>query len=294
MVNLDLYRVFYTVAKCGSLTGAARELYISQPAVSLAIKQLEAQLGATLFNRTRRGVELTETGGKLIFGRVEEALSLLDGAGGAIAELASTPTGLVRIGATDSIFSYVLADRIVEFNAAYPAVKLELLSATSPETVVQLKEGRCDIAFVNLPADDAETELLGTVAHISDIFVVGERYAYLADKTMRLAELGSLPLMMIEENTVARREMRAFLSKMGAKLEPDVEVANWDFMKKLVCGGMGAGCIPREYCREELASGKLYELKFDVPLPVRGVGLAVRKGTAPSFAARKFIELFGL
>ena len=66
MVNLDLYRVFYTVAKCGSLTKAASELYISQPAVSQSIKQLETQLGVRLFNRTHRGMELSALGGKLI------------------------------------------------------------------------------------------------------------------------------------------------------------------------------------------------------------------------------------
>ena len=62
MVNLDLYRVFYTVAKCGSLTRAAEELYISQPAVSQSIKQLEIQLGVSLFKRTHRGMELSENG----------------------------------------------------------------------------------------------------------------------------------------------------------------------------------------------------------------------------------------
>ena len=74
MVNLELYRVFYTVAKCGSLTRAAEELYISQPAVSQSIKQLENQLGVTLFNRTHRGMQLTENGGKMIFDEVERAL----------------------------------------------------------------------------------------------------------------------------------------------------------------------------------------------------------------------------
>ena len=78
MVNLDLYRVFYTVAKKGSLTKAAEELYISQPAVSQAVKQLENQLGVNLFNRTHRGVELSEEGGRRIFENVERALRLLE------------------------------------------------------------------------------------------------------------------------------------------------------------------------------------------------------------------------
>ena len=78
MVNLELYRVFYTVAKCGSLTKAAEELYISQPAVSQSIKQLENQLGTPLFNRTHRGMELSAQGGKLIFSEVERALGLFN------------------------------------------------------------------------------------------------------------------------------------------------------------------------------------------------------------------------
>ena len=76
MVNLDLYRVFYTVAKRGSLTKAAEELYISQPAVSQSIRQLENQLGVSLFNRTHRGMELSDQGGKMIFSKVEQALKL--------------------------------------------------------------------------------------------------------------------------------------------------------------------------------------------------------------------------
>ena len=113
MVNIELYRVFYTVAKCGSLTKAADELFISQPAVSQAIKQLESQLGTSLFNRTHRGMELSVQGGKLIFKQVEEALALLDAAENKLIELKTTASGTIRVGATDSIFSYILAYKIV-------------------------------------------------------------------------------------------------------------------------------------------------------------------------------------
>lgn len=87
MVNLELYRVFYAVARCGSLTKAAEELYISQPAVSQAVKQLENQLGGKLFIRTHRGMELSEPGGRQMFEAVEQALRILDGAEARYAEL---------------------------------------------------------------------------------------------------------------------------------------------------------------------------------------------------------------
>ena len=104
MVNLELYRVFYTVAKCGSLTRAAEELFISQPTVSQAIKQLEGQLDTPLFNRTHRGMELSEQGGKQIFDIVERALGQLETAENKLKEINQTATGTIRISASDTIF----------------------------------------------------------------------------------------------------------------------------------------------------------------------------------------------
>lgn len=292
MVNLELYKVFYTVAKCGSLTKAAQELYISQPAVSQAIKQLETQTGVSLFNRTHKGMNLSEGGGKLIYKQVEEAMRLLEDAENTLTELKTTASGTIRIGATDSIFSHVISDKIAEYHAKYPAVKLELISSTSPYTISQLKEGKCDIAFINLPADDEGVRFYGTVAHLSDIFVAGKSYSRNGGDIIPLEKLQEFPLLMIEENTIARRAFGAFCDTLGIRLSPDIEVANWDLMKKLVVKGMGVGCIPREYCTEELESGELTEIKTQPSLPVRGVGVALSGHVTLSYAMKEFLAMF--
>lgn len=292
MVNLELYRVFYTVAKCGSLTKAAQELYISQPAVSQSIKQLEGQLGTSLFNRTHRGMELSATGGKLIFKQIEDALQLLDSAENILMELKGTATGTIRVGATDSIFFHFLADKIAEFNEVYPAVKFELISSTSPYTVNQLKEGKCDIAFVNLPIYDDEIKFHGTVSHLNDIFVAGSKYEELKGVTLPIKKMQEYPLLMIEENTVARRALKSYIDTLGVELRPDIEVASWELMIKLAIKGMGIGCLPREYVQKELESGELFELSIAPQLPVRGVGIALPKNSQLSFAMKKFITLF--
>lgn len=292
MVNLELYRVFNTVAKCGSLTKAAQELFISQPAVSQSIKQLEGQLGVTLFNRTHRGMELSAAGGKLIFKKVEEALRLLDEAESTFTDLRTTDTATIRIGATDAIFYYLLADKIAQYNAEYPSVKFELISATSPETIGQLKEGRCDIAFVNLPIEDDDVKFYGTVAYLNDIFVAGERFSNLKDNPVHIKNLQELPILMIEENTVARHALSAFLDNLGVRLHPDIEVANWDLMIKFAVKGMGVGCIPREYCKKELEDGTLFEVPITTSLPVRGVGIALAKHVPLSSAMKEFIAMF--
>lgn len=291
MVNLELYRVFYTVARCGSLTKAAQELYISQPAVSQSIKQFESQLGASLFNRTHRGMDLSAAG-KLIFKQVEEALNLLDDAESKVSELKTTAAGRIRIGATDSIFSHFLSDKLASYNAQYPAVKLELISSTSPFTLSQLKDGRCDIAFINLPLDDDDVHFYGTVGHLNDVFVAGDKYAGLKGKEIALDSLRDYPLLMIEENTVARRAIDAYCGTLGVTLVPDTEVANWDFMKKLVAKGMGLGCIPREYCREEFENGELFEVNVRPSLPARGIGIVIAKHASLSYAMKEFLKMF--
>lgn len=294
MVNLDLYRVFYTVAKCGSLTRASEELYISQPAVSQSIKQLETQLGVKLFNRTHRGMELSAQGGKLIFSEVEHALELLNEAENRIEEMKTTATGSLHIGASDTIFEYFLADKIVSFHNQFPKVKIELVADLTPDSIDKLKADRLDVAFVNLPiAEDNELELFGNCMRLNDIFIVGEKYKELVTEgTMSLMKLKKYPLILMDKNTVARRTLDGFLSTHGVELEPSIEVSSWDLMKQLVSAGMGIGVIPREYAMRRLLNEELYELKTDPVLPTRSVGMLLHKNRPVSYALHSFIEYF--
>ena len=293
MVNLDLYRVFYTVAKSGSLTKAAEELYISQPAVSRSIKQLETQLGVSLFTRTHRGMTLSAQGGKVIFNEVERALSLLNEAENRIEEMKNSATGVIRIGASDTIFEYFLADKIVGFHERFPAVKFELTADFTPDTIEKLKADKCDVAFVNLPiSPDPDLKLYGNCMRLNDVFVVGEKYKELIGKTVSLTELKNYPLILMDQNTVARQSLEGFLSSLGVDLQPSIEVGSWDLMKRLVLRGMGVGVIPREYATGQLENGSLFEVKTDPTLPVRSVGMLLPKNAPVSYALHSFIEDF--
>ncbi|MGN1235687.1 MAG: LysR family transcriptional regulator [Christensenellaceae bacterium] len=292
MVNLELYRVFYSVAQCGSLTKAAETLFISQPAVSQAIKQLENQLGTPLFNRTHHGMELTKQGGELIFKQVERALGLLEEAENRLAELKTSPTGSIRIGASDTIFSYILAEKIVEYNEKYPAVRFEMLMGTSVDTIEQLRAGKIDIGFLNLPVEHEDVEVSRSVQELNDVFLVGEKFSFLRGRRVDLVELKEYPLLMLEKNTIARRALDTFSKGLGVELVPDMEVGSWDFMKKLAASGIGIACLPREYAKKEMEEGTLFEIDVSPALPVRGVGIAYPKNVNKSFALKKFIELF--
>lgn len=293
MVNLDLYRVFYTVAKSGSLTKAAEELYISQPAVSRSIKQLETQLGVTLFTRTHRGMQLSANGGKLIFDEVEKALNLLGDAENRIAETKTSATGTIRIGASDTIFEYVLADKIVEFHERFPAVKFELLADVTPDTIEKLKAEKCDVAFVNLPIEtDNELKLYGNCMRLNDIFVASEKFIELKDVQSSLETLKKYPLILMEGNTVSRKSLDNFFQSIGIEIAPSIEVGSWDLMKRLVASGMGIGVIPREYAMAELENGTLFEVKTDPVLPARSIGMLLPKDKPVSYALHSFLSDF--
>ena len=293
MVNLELYRVFYTVAKCGSLTRAAEELYISQPAVSQSIKQLENQLGVPLFDRRHRGMELSAQGGKIIFDEVEKALELLQAAENRLSEIQSSAVGTIRIGASDTIFEYFLSDKIVDFHERFPAVKIELMADFTPDTIEKLKANRCDVAFVNLPIMvDEELELEGNCMRLNDIFVTGEKYKELAGKKVSVSDLKKHPLILMDKNTVSRRSLDNFLATLGIKVDAAIEVGSWDLMKRLVRRGMGIGVIPREYAQGALADGTLYEVKTDPVLPARSIGMLLPKNQPLSYALHSFIQYF--
>ena len=291
MVNLELYRVFYTVAKCGSLTKAAEELYISQPAVSQAIKQLETQLGGKLFNRTHKGMELSETGGKQIFATVEKALKLFDDAESKYAELKDTATGIVRICTSDTVSSHFLLPIIKEYHEKYPDVNLILQNCTSNETIEMLKNNKGDIGFVNLPLDDSDINLSDTVMQLHDTFVASEKFSELFDGVVELKRLQDYPLLMLELSTATRQAIVSFAHSQGIHLHPEIELASLELMTELAKNGIGIACIPREFVKHELEEGSLVEIKVNPTLPTRAIGLALPKNANLTFAVKKFIKM---
>ena len=293
MVNLELYRVFYTVAKCGSLTKAAEELYISQPAVSQAIKQLETQLGGKLFNRTHKGMELSDTGGKQIFSTVEQALKLFDEAESKYAELKDTATGIVRICASDTVATHFLLPYIKEYHEQYHDVNLILQNGTSSETIELLKNNKGDIGFVNLPIDDSDINLSNTVMQLHDTFVASEKFSELFGGVVDLKRLQDYPLLMLELSTATRQAIVSFAHSQGVHLHPEIELASLELMVELAKNGIGIACIPKEFVSHELEEGSLKEIKTSPTLPSRAIGLALPKHGNMMFAVKEFVKMIG-
>jgi DNA-binding transcriptional LysR family regulator len=293
MVNLELFKIFYTVAKCGSLTKASEELFISQPAVSQAIKQLEIQIGAKLFVRTNKGMELSDQGGKQIYPLVESAIKLLESAESKVSEIKDTASGVIRICASDTVSTHFLLPYVRKYHEKYPNVNLVFKNCTSSETIDNIKNGKGELGFVNLPISDTGVVLSDKVMALNDVFVAGEKYLALKGKVVPLKTLQEYPLLMLESSTVTRRTLTEFASSQGVQLQPEIELASLELMTKLAVLGMGIACVPREFVSEELVSGKLFEIQTTPSVPSRAIGLVLPKDTERTFAVKEFIKILG-
>ena len=127
---------------------------------------------------------------------------------------------------------------------------------------------------------------------LSDVFIVGEKYAELTQDQIPLAALKKNPLIFMENGTISRRSLDNFFQSLGIELAPSIEVGSWDLMKRLVKRGMGIGVIPREYVAAEMENGTIAELKTDLSLPVRSVGMLLPKQAPVPYALHCFIEEF--
>ncbi|WP_379135285.1 LysR family transcriptional regulator [Paenibacillus sp. sgz500958] len=289
MNNFELYKVFYWAAKTGSLTQAAKALYITQPSVSHAIKQLEDSFGLTLFYRTSKGVDLTPEGTTL-YSYIEQSHILITQAEKKMIELKNLDNGELRIGGSDSLFKHYLLPFIEIFHQQYPGIKLQLIHGTTPEVISYLKEGLVDLAVVRIPINDPQLEVRQGL-QLQDCFIAGCHYAELNNKVLSIEELLQYPIILFSRSSRARMAITDLFQGYGYELKPKFEVGSVGLLIEFARKGLGISFVTREFVSKELEEGSLFEIKLDVQLPPAQVGMMTMRNMPLSSAASKFIEL---
>lgn len=293
MAQLEYYRIFEAVARNSSFSLAAQELYITQPAVSQSIRRLENELGTELFMRTSRGVVLTQSG-KVLYDYVGQALSLISGAENHMSGLQSLERGALNIGASDTLCRHYLLPFLHDFHEKYPSITLKVTNRTSGETVELLKQGEVDLGFVNTPTQAGANMTIKALLPLHDTFVYSPRHFPDTARTLDLAEVAALPLMMLEQESSTRKYLDAIFREQGIKLRPQIALGSHDLLLSFAEIGLGVAAVVREYSRESLSSGLLRELRLSQEIPPREVGLVCHDKLPLTPAAQAFIRLMGV
>jgi LysR family transcriptional regulator, transcriptional activator of the cysJI operon len=286
--KLDLYKVFCMVARSGSFSKAAQDLYISQSAVSQAVMQLEGELEIRLFNRTPKGVTLTSEG-SLLFEYAHSALSLIDAGEQKLLEFKNVAIGELKIGVGDTISKYFLLPYLEAFHTQYPNIKFKIVNGTTLEICSILKSGGVDIGICNFPLNDPALEQIACL-EVQDIFVCGERYKSLSLSPVELEEIAKLPMILLERNSNSRKYVEDFMLSQGVKLSPEFELGSHDLLLEFAKINLGIACVTKQFTQEYLQKQLVYEIPLAREIPKRDIGVCFLKSVPLSPASKRFVD----
>ena len=288
--NFEYYKVFYYVGKLGSITGAAKELSISQPAVTQSVHQLEKALGCSLFQRTSRGMKFTSEG-ELLYRYVERGYEQIELGEQRLRQMQHLDAGEVRIGASDMTLRFFLLPYLEKFHELYPGIKVTVTNGPTPETLEYLEDDKIDFGVISTPFKEKEEYNYFRVSSIEDTFVAGRRFIQYKNKMLDFSDLQNIPLILLESNSSTRNYINNFLQSHGVDIQPEFELSTSDMIVQFALRNLGVGCVVKSFAQEYLDSGVLFELRFNSVLPKRDICVITDETRPLSIAASKLVEL---
>lgn len=288
-INFELYKIFYHAATTCSFSRAAQRLYISQSAVSQAIKNLESRMETQLFTRADKKVRLTPEG-EMLYSHVQQAFGLLKSAENKIMQMKELEEGEIRIGAGDTVCKFHLIPFIEEFNKQYPKIRIMLLNRTSSQIKSMVRNGYLDMGIVTMPVTNEEFDIEHFV-DVQDLFVYGKKYDFLKGKPLKLEDLDSIPLLLLPSGTSTRINLDNHLKSLNINVTPEIELESVDLLVEYARIGFGVAHVSSESAEPLLNSGELSVLELEEPLPKRSLGVITNKDAILPPAAQKFASL---
>lgn len=287
-INLELYKTFYYVAKNESISRAANELLISQPAISKAIKTLEDQLNTNLFIRKRDGVELTEAG-EAIYKKIKDAMDLIGSAENDLKTLTNMESGTINIGASKTIIHEFLMPYIKSFHKAYPNINIKIHTDKTSDIIKKAKMGIIDVIFTNLPYTLPQEFNEFKLIDLHDCFVANKDFSEYKNKKLTIKDLENLPLLVLTKGTATRIRLDNFCEENNIHIKPAMEFSSNTLIKEFTEEGFGIGLLNEEHIKEELQSGKLFKLDINLTLKEKYLGMVYNKENK-SLVAKNFVK----
>ena len=287
-ISLDLYKIFCTVVKTGNMSAAAKELFITQPAVSMAIRQLEDKLGKPLLIRSSKGITATAEG-SVMYEYLSQALGHIKMAEKKYLEMTELKMGEVRLSASDIIMGHFLLPFIEAHLKTYPDINFQITNRTTHGTLNLIKNSQIDIGFVNLPLEHNDSLEILECLEIHDCIIGGTKYKNLRNAYLNFEQLNRLPLMLLDKGSNSRRFQDKFASANGYILSPAIELGGGDLLVSCAKINLGLAIVTKEFT--DIDNKTIFEIPFKPSFPKRAVGLVKLKGVSLSHAAESFLQL---
>jgi len=288
-MNLNHLAIFHAVAEEGSMSRGAERLFISQPAVSKQIKELEAALGVTLLDRLPRGVRLTAAG-EVLAGHARRLFAVEADAERAVAELKGLVQGRLTIGASLTIGDYLLPKILGEYRKKYPGIALHLEIANTHVIQQKLLEDALDVGLTEGFVEDGE---LAAEVFSEDtlVAVVPPGHFLLGKESVTAAEFCREPFLMREPGSGTRAVIERALALQGIVVTPAMSLGSTEAIKRGVASGLGVAIVSGLALATEIEIGLLRPLALSDLSITRPLHLVRGRGKSAGAAVQAFLDL---
>jgi DNA-binding transcriptional LysR family regulator len=280
---------FSKVVQERSFSKAADRVFRTQPAVSIAIRRLEEEIGLPLLDRSQKTPVLTEAG-QVVYDYAQRILALRDQVGQAISELQSLKRGRVRVGANESTSLYLLPDLILAFREQHPEVKVEIYRHVSSRLPREVLERNVDFALMASEPADRDLEAF-PVLKDELVLIMSPKHPLAGRSSVKVKDLGKESFVAHNVKSGSRLKVIEAFARQHTPLNIAIELATIETIKRFVQKQVGLAFVPRMCVREELERGVL------ASVPVRGLThnrilwAAHRRGSSFSPAAAAFLKV---
>lgn len=290
--NLNAYHIFYSVANAGNISKAAKELYISQPAISKSIQKLEESIGCKLFARSSRGVALTEEG-ELFYAYVKNAFETLNLGEEKLRRSLELGIGHLKIGVSSTLCKYLLLPYLQEFIRRYPHISISIACQSTNETLKLLAENKIDIGLTGKP-QNAKAIHFDYLEEIEDVFVATKDYLKNLNErgVPKSRILQNSTLMLLDKNNMTRHYIDGYLQENQILTHDSIDISDMDLLIDFAKISVGVACVIKSFVKEDLARGSLVEIPLEIPIPKREVGFVYQSRLKPEKSLELFIRFY--
>lgn len=289
--SYDTYNVFYYVANFKSITLAANYLHVSQPAVTRQIKNLEMNLGYTLFLRTKKGLNLTFEGEKL-YKDVSKAIEIFNLIESKNNEDKFVEEGVIKILSGYATTKKILLPIIVRFNQLYPNVKIFIEYYPLNEALNKLRNGEVDLLIISNDDYIEYSDIYFTPFYeLHDVLVVNNDMKKNFPKKIKLDEINKYPIIC-KKNSIFKKFIKNLFRDKNVDLTPTWELTDYWLVEEYIKMNMGIGVVSREFIEDDIKNKNLIEIETDIDLPKHELTYAIRKNSILRPELIKLIHLF--
>lgn len=290
-LSFNHYYIFYKTALTKNISKTAKELYLSQPAVSKSISRLEDHLNCLLFNRSTKGVTLTKQG-ELLYMATEKAFRAFAEGEDQIRQTLHTPLLELNIGCSTTLCKHILVPYLKEFTRLYPNIKISILSNPTMECISLLEEGKIDLGLIGTQIKQKHLQYY-EISEIQDTFIASKNYlSQYPYSFTTTSDFSNITFMMLNQGNLTRKYVDDYLKQKGSPIQKIMEVTSMDLLIDFAKADLGIACIIKEFVSKELEEGSLIEIPMQFSIPKRKVGFVTKSNSETKQALALFMDFY--